>query len=240
MNDSVNDVRVLADAATVAESAASFIYDFVKAEPSATVLVATGNTPVPTYAALARLRPDMSRTTAVQLDEYLVPEGDPRTLYGWMERVYTAPLGVKKVVRFDLAEANLERMCQKQVEAILDLGGIDLAVLGLGPNGHLGFNEPPSGADAPTRVVELTPASLASNAGYWSGAEVPRRAVTVGMDLILSARAFLLLVTGEHKQAVLRRMLHGPVTPDLPASFLQTVNLTVITDQDAARGGLHG
>ncbi len=181
------------------------------------------------------MRPDMSRTTAVQLDEYLVPEGDPRTLYGWLERVYTAPLGVKKVIRFDLSEPDPGRMCEKQVEAIRGLGGIDLAVLGLGPNGHLGFNEPPSSADAPTRVVELTPASLESNAGYWSGAQVPRRAVTVGMDLILSARASLLLVTGEPKQAVLRRMLHGPTTPDLPASYLKTVNLTVMTDQDVTR-----
>lgn len=232
VDGAVNDVRVLTDAAAVAEGAASFIYDFVKAEPSATVLVATGNTPVPTYAALARMRPDMSRTTAVQLDEYLVPEGDPRTLYGWLERVYTTPLGVKKVVRFDLSEPDPGRMCQQQVEAILGLGGIDLAVLGLGPNGHLGFNEPPSSADAPTRVVELAPSSLASNAGYWSGLQVPRRAVTVGMDLILSARVSLLLVTGEHKRAVLRRMLHGPTTPDLPASYLTTVNLTVMTDQD--------
>ena len=224
-------IQVLQDAAAVAERAASFIKNFVAAKLTANVLVATGNTPIPTYQALARLRPDMSRTTAIQLDEYLVREGDARSLYGWMERAYVAPLGIKNVLRFDLAEKNPERMCQRHLEAIQKVGGIDLAVLGLGPNGHLGFNEPPSAADAPTRVVELTPASLESNALYWEDAEVPRRAVTVGMDLILSAHTVLLLVTGEHKQGVLHRAAQGPVSPDVPASYLQNANATVMTDQ---------
>ena len=232
--------HVLENAAAVAERAANFIKDFVTAKPTANVLVATGNTPIPTYEVLVRLRPDMSRTTAVQLDEYLVPEGDARSLYGWMERAYITPLGVKNVLRFDLADKDVERMCQKHARAVQRVGGIDLAVLGLGPNGHLGFNEPPSGADAPTRVVELTPASLESNASYWPGAPVPSRAVTVGMDLILAAQTTLLLVTGEHKRDILRRTLYGPPSPDVPASYLQRVNLTVMTDQAVDLRGLDG
>ena len=228
--------HVLENAAAVAERAASFIRDFVTAKPTANVLVATGNTPIPTYEVLARLRPDMSRTTAVQLDEYLIPEGDARSLYSWMERAYITPLGVKNVLRFNLTEKDPERMCQAYARAVQRVGGIDLAVLGLGPNGHLGFNEPPSGADAPTRVVELAPASLESNASYWSGAPVPSRAVTVGMDLILAAQTTLLLVTGEHKRDILRRTLYGPLSPDVPASYLQQVNLTVMTDQADPKG----
>ena len=223
--------QVLEDAIAVAEHAAHFIDDFVKAKPTANVLVATGHTPIPTYEALTCLRPDMSLTTAIQLDEYLIPEGDARSLYGWMGRAYITPLGVKDVLRFDLAEKDAERMCREYAQTVRELGGIDLAILGLGSNGHLGFNEPPSGPDAPTRVVELTPASLASNAAYWEGAPVPSRAVTVGMDLILAAHTTLLLVTGEHKRDILRRTLYGPISPNVPASYLQNTNLSVITDQ---------
>jgi glucosamine-6-phosphate deaminase len=106
-------------------------------------------------------------------------------------------------------------------------------VLGLGPNGHLGFNEPPSPAGVPTRVVHLTPASLESNAGYWGGLPVPHRAVTAGMKLILSSKHVLLLVSGAHKQGILRRTLTEPITADLPASLLRFAALTVIADRAA-------
>lgn len=227
----MKELRVVEDAAAVAETASQFIAGYVGRKPDARVLVATGNTPIPTYKALARLQLDMSRTWAVQLDEYLIPKNDPRSLYDWMARAYVEPLGVKNVLRFDL-ELPPEKMCKVHAQAIKALGGIDLAVLGLGPNGHLGFNEPPSAADAPTRVVELTDASLASNADYWEGQAVPRRAATVGMDAILGADTTLLIVTGEHKRDILRRTLHEPVRPELPSSYLRNTNLTLITDQN--------
>lgn len=227
------DLRVVEDAAVVAETASRFIAGYVGRKPDARVLVATGNTPIPTYEALARLKPDMSRTWAVQLDEYLIPKDDPRSLHDWMARAYVEPLGIENVLRFDL-ELGPQKMCEAHAQAVEALGGVDLAILGLGPNGHLGFNEPPSAADAPTRVVELTEASLASNAGYWEGQAVPRRAVTVGMDAILGADTTLLIVTGEHKRDILRRTLYEPISPELPSSHLRNTNLTLITDQEVA------
>ncbi len=113
------------------------------------------------------------------------------------------------------------------------LGGLDLAVLGLGPNGHLGFNEPPSLPDAPTRTLALTPASLESNRAYWGELAVPEGAITAGMDVILAARQTLLLVGGTHKRAVLHAALEGPETPEVPASFLRRTALTVIADEAA-------
>src|SRR5205807_8145018 len=117
-------------------------------------------------------------------------------------------------------------------------GGYDLSVLGLGPNGHLGFNEPPCDAEVPTRMVELTEASIESNTHYWGGRErVPRRAVTAGMAQLLAARQTLLVVSGAHKREILLRAVIGPITPDVPASYLQQVaNVTVLADRAAWSG----
>ena len=228
------DVRP--DSGAVALAAADLICTQVRANPELTVLVATGRTPMATYAELARRVQagtlDLSRVTAVQLDEYLgVGPDDSRSLWRWMERSFVAPLNITRTVRFE-PDADPERTCDRYDEAIRALGGIDLAILGLGPNGHLGFNEPPSPADAPTRRVLLTPASLESNRAYWD-AEVPTHALTAGMDVILAARSTLLLVTGTSKRAPLQRLLSGPPGPDFPASLLDGPGVTVLADQAA-------
>jgi len=233
-------LEILADAEHLAARAADFIAGVINEKPQTTVLVATGNTPMRTYAELERRvkagELDCSSATAVQLDEYLgLPEGDPRSLYGWMERAFVRPLGIQRVIRFDSA-LEPHSACARFDREVAGVDGIDLAILGLGPNGHLGFNEPPSGPDAPTRALTLTPESLSSNAAYWGELEVPTRALTAGMSTILSSRRVLLLVLGAHKREVLARALLGPLTPDLPASYLRDTNLTVLADQAAARG----
>lgn len=224
-------VEVLQGPAALAMRAADLIAAGVRRKPDLSVVVATGNTPMRTYAELARRvragQLDCSRVTAVQLDEYVgLDEDDPRALFGWMNKAFVEPLGITKVVRLtepQTFEARLQ-----------DLGGLDLAVLGLGPNGHLGFNEPPSPPDAPTREVTLTPESLASNAAYWGDLPVPGRAITAGMNVILAAKRCLLLVEGAHKRDILTRALDGPETPELPASFLRGANVTVLADAAAA------
>ncbi|PNY79495.1 glucosamine-6-phosphate deaminase [Deinococcus koreensis] len=224
-------LEVLPDAGALAVRAADWIARRIRARPDLSVLVATGNTPMPTYARLAELvaggELDASRVTAVQLDEYLGLEpDDPRSLRAWMNRTFVRPLGITRVVPLD-DPATFGA-------ALARLGGLDLAILGLGPNGHLGFNEPPSPPDAPTRTLALTPESLQSNRAYWQGLAVPTHAITAGMDVILAARETLLLVGGAHKRDILRRALHGPETPDVPASFLRRTALTVLADREAA------
>ena len=209
-------LNVQPDPQALAVAAADLIAGQVRQKPDLSILVATGNTPMLTYAELARRvkagEADFSRVTAVQLDEYLdIDEHDPRSLWAWMERSFVKPLGIRKTLRLQTPE---------QFEAAIQaLGGLDLAILGLGPNGHLGFNEPPSPPDAPTRTLALTPESLESNRAYWGELGVPTRAITAGMDVILAARQTLLLVSGAHKRGVLHAALHGPETPNLPASF---------------------
>lgn len=220
---------------TVAHRAADIIEATTRAKPDASLLIATGNTPMLTYAELARRDLDMSRVCAVQLDDYLgIDDEDPRSLYGWLQRSFVEPLGVTRVLRFDPLAPDPQLACEQYAQAVRKLGGIDLAVLGLGPNGHLGFNEPPSNASAPTRSVTLSEASLRSNASYWRGKDVPKSALTAGMDVILAARVRLLLVTGAHKRDILRRVLSEPVTPEVPASYLREGSLTVVADREAA------
>ena len=214
----------------------------IKANPYVSVLVATGNTPMGLYQELARRRAngalEASHVRVFQLDEYLglEPE-DRRSLFGWTRRSFVDPLGIplENVIRLAPEAGDLEAACRAYDAAIKSAGGLDLAILGLGPNGHLGFNEPPADADAPTRVVDLTPESIESNAQYWGGCDaVPRAAMTAGMDVILGARRTLLVVSGSHKQDVLERTVVGTVTPDVPASYLQLAgDVTVLADRDA-------
>ena len=231
------NLLVFPDPAALAVADAELIAAEVQARPEMSILVATGSTPMATYAELARRVQagalDMSRVTAVQLDEYLGLEADdPRSLWRWMERSFVAPLGITRTLRLNATGTDPKRACADYDAALTALGGIDLAVLGLGPNGHLGFNEPPSPASAPTRAVDLTPQSRMSNRAYW-GQDVPGQALTAGLNVILAARTTLLLVTGAHKRGVLRRVLSGPQTPDLPASLLVWESVSVLADRAA-------
>jgi glucosamine-6-phosphate deaminase len=233
-------IIVVENAADLAQRAANEIALEIALKPDICLLAATGNTPMGTYAELAARRAagklEVSKLRIAQLDEYLgVGDDDPRSLFGWLESSLSGPLGVttERLVRFHGNAADADEDCRDFEAGIAAWGGIDLAVLGLGPNGHLGFNEPPSMPDSPTRALDLTPESLESNAPYWNGLAVPRRAVTAGMNLILASGRVLLLVSGTRKRDILRRTLLEPPTADVPASLLRGGNLTVIADRAA-------
>jgi glucosamine-6-phosphate deaminase len=236
------DLVVTDDYDALSRSAAERIVDLILVKPTAALVLATGETPMGAYRELAatlRARDaDVSRLRVFQLDEYLdLAPDDRRSLYGWMARAVLDPLGIPaaNVVRLDASAPDLTAACRAYDDAVAAAGGLDLAVLGLGPNGHLGFNEPPAPPDAPTRLVTLTEASVASNGHYWGGADqVPRRAITAGMAVLLAARQTLLLVSGSRKRQILRRVVEGPVTPDVPASLLRrAAHVTVLTDRAA-------
>ena len=233
---------VTEDYASLSRTGAGMVADIIAARPEAAVVPATGDTPMGVYAELAGRRArgelDASRLRVFQLDEYLdVGADDPRSLYGWLLRSFALPLGVPEanVARLRGDVDDVEAACAAYERAVEEAGGFDLAILGLGPNGHLGFNEPPSEPSAPTRVVGLTEASLDSNARYWGGRHrVPRGAVTAGMARLLSARHVLLVVSGAHKSDILRRTVTGPPTPEVPASLLQlAADVTVLADRAA-------
>jgi glucosamine-6-phosphate deaminase len=238
---------VVSDYDALSRAAADSIAATLARKPDALLLLATGDTPMGAYRELAerRLRGelDTSQLRAAQLDEYasLRGPGDRRSLYGWMERAFLEPLGVsaERTIRLD-ASLPPDVACREYDAAVTAAGGFELAVLGLGPNGHLGFNEPPIERDAPTRLVPLTPASIRSNARYWGDEDdVPREALTCGMATLLEARQILLVVSGPHKREILRRTLTAPPTADVPASWLQQAagDVVALADHDACPEG---
>jgi glucosamine-6-phosphate deaminase len=239
------NVEVVDDPAWLARAAADAIAAVVSADGPVTVVPATGETPVATYAELAARHAqgafDASGVSVVQLDEYLgLSHDDRRALFGWMDRTVLTPLGIddRRVERLP-TDGDLASACAAFDETLAARGGIDLAILGLGTNGHLGFNEPPSDAASATRAVELTPATIAANARYWGGEDdVPRRAVTLGLRVLLDARRILLLVSGAGKHDIVRRALEGPIGQDVPASFVRRArgSVTVLVDRAAWEG----
>lgn len=236
------DLVLVDDYAALSRAGADLVAGLIAAKPSAAICVATGDTPMGVYRELGARRAagalDCAQVRAFQLDAYcgLAPD-DRRSLIGWMQRSFIEPLGIPdaNVIRLPGDSADPQAACRDYIARVEAAGGFDLAILGLGPNGHLGFNEPPCASDAPTRVIDLTEESIVSNARYWGGRDqVPLQALTCGMDLLLAARQTLLVVSGAHKRGILRRAIEGPPSPDVPASWLQLAQgVTVIADYAA-------
>lgn len=233
---------VVDDYAEMSKEAARWLQAIVADKPDAAVVLAMGNTPMGMYEQIAELKRrgeiELARLRAFQLDGYLdIAHDDPRSLEGWLRRSVAKPWELREdqLVLLDEDAADPAAVAAAYDAAVRAAGGYDAAVLGLGPNGHLGFNEPPSPADAPTRVVPLTERSLQSNAVYWGGIDrVPRGSITAGMDVLLGSRRVLLLASGEGKRDILHQTLRGEVTELVPSSFLQRhADVTVIADRAA-------
>jgi glucosamine-6-phosphate deaminase len=235
------EVIATSDYDELSRRAAELVRDRLAGQTAPLVALATGNTPLGLYRELVASRQaddiDYDGLRVAQLDEYAgITKGDPRSLLAWLDRVFLGPAGVAmgRVTSFDPEAPDTAAEAARVDGIIAAIGPISLQVLGLGPNGHIGFNEPGSGADTPTRAVTLTEASLASNAAYWDGAAVPPRAYTIGMTRLLAAENTLLLASGEEKAAILARVLEGPATPEVPASLLAgQPGVTVIADEAA-------
>jgi glucosamine-6-phosphate deaminase len=235
---------VVEDADELDRAGADVVAETVAATPAASIVVATGTSPMGLYAQLAARRAagdlDTDAITAVQLDEYLgLAPDDRRSLYGWMRRSFLDPLGVgdDRVVRLPTS-GDLDEGCAAFDRAIEGRGRLDLAILGLGRNGHLGFNEPPSSPSSGTHVVELSAVTREDNARYWGDvADVPTSAVTMGLRHLLRARRIVLVASGPGKQAIVHRVLEGRVGPEVPASFLRDAESDVVVIVDRACWG---
>lgn len=234
---------VLDDAVAVADEAASQIAETVDALPTAVIGLATGATQNGVYRNLIERhrRGDLSFAQAsfIMLDEYVgVPVSSPRSfqhvLYSELLDHIDAPKSA--LTALDGNAENLEREGLRFEQELRDSGGIDIQLLGIGTNGHIGFNEPGSPLDSRTREVVLEEATRANNAPYFPSIEaVPRTAITQGLGTIMEARSILLLALGSAKSEAVEAMVRGPISEDCPASILQQhPSVTVILDRDAA------
>ncbi len=232
-----------------AESAAEVVVDLVAkelaAKPSAVLGLATGRTMEPFYQRLVQRHRDtgldFSRCRTFNLDEYVgLPADDPNSYrYFMYDRFFrNVNIDLSRTHLPDGMAQNLPQECARYEKLILHSGGIDLLLLGIGLNGHLGFNEPLSAFDSRTRVEKLSPETRAQNRGLFSPpAKIPDFAITIGVATILEARRCVLLATGKEKAAVIAQAFEGPITTRICASALQWhAACTVVLDEAAAAG----
>ena len=222
--------------------AANLISAEVIRRPDCVLGLATGSTPVGTYKQLVtwHQRGDFSfkEVRSVNLDEYkgLAPDHDQSYRY-FMQSNFFDHINIKPE-NTNLPNgqaADLAAECKRYNQVIHSQGGIDMQLLGMGHNGHIGFNEPGDTFDLETHVVDLTERTIEANARFFATPnEVPRQALTMGIKTIMQARRILVVVSGEDKADAVKAALTGPVTPKVPASILQLhPNVMLVADKAA-------
>jgi len=213
--------------------------------PGVVLGVATGSSPLATYDALveliARGELDVSAASAFALDEYVgLPSGHPQSYAEVIRRTVTEPLGLdpSRVHVPDGDRTRLSTAGQRYEDAIRAAGGVDVQILGVGANGHVGFNEPTSSLSSRTRVKTLSPRTRADNARFFdSPDEVPLHCITQGLGTIMDARNVVLVATGAAKAQAIAAIVEGPVTSMFPGSVLQMhQHATIVCDEAAAAG----
>jgi glucosamine-6-phosphate deaminase len=237
-------VTTYATASRAASAAASLILTRLSKTPSLVLGLPTGHTPIPLYRALARAhaagRADFARATTFNLDEFSgVGEGDPGSYHTFMHAHLFSQVNLRKghAHVLDGRAADWRAELARYERRIAKVGGLDVVVLGIGRNGHLGFNEPGDSLPARSHRVALRPETRRANADLFGGRwqDVPTHALSMGIGTILNARCAVLLATGSSKARIVARALSGPVTTRVPASLLQThPHVIVVLDREAA------
>jgi glucosamine-6-phosphate deaminase len=211
-------------------------------KPDLVLGIATGGSPLPLYESLRRAvagGADLSAVRGFALDEYVgLPPAHPASYHSVVRREVVEPLGLDpgKIQVPDGMADDIPAACAAYEDAIRAAGGIDVQILGIGTDGHIGFNEPSSSLASRTRIKTLTAQTRADNARFFGSAEeVPRHCITQGLGTIIEARRLVLLASGERKAEAVAQAVEGPVAAICPASVLQLhERATVIVDEAAA------
>ncbi len=205
--------------------AARIIAKLLREKPAAVLGLATGSTPLRLYQKLVAMKLDWSRATTFNLDEYIgLPREHQQSYHSFMWKNLFQHINIKpeNIHIPDGNAGDIPAMCAAYETAIRDADGIDLQLLGIGSDGHIGFNEPSSSLASRTRIKTLTERTRRDNARFFGSAdEVPLHVVTMGIGTIMEARTNLMLAFGENKAAAIAGAVEGPVTADNPASVLQ-------------------
>ena len=235
------EIVIVPDAAAGGAIIADEIVRRVRDNPDAVLGLATGSTPLPVYEALrSRLTGvDVSRVRGFALDEYIgIDPSHPESYRSVIAREVVEPLGLdpRRVRVPDGSLDGIQHAGEDYERAIIDAGGVDLQILGIGTDGHIGFNEPGSSFASLTRVKTLTEQTRADNARFFDSVDdVPRHCITQGLGTILRARHLVLLAFGESKADAVAGAVEGPLTASLPGSAIQLhPHATVVVDEAAA------
>ncbi|WP_285036836.1 glucosamine-6-phosphate deaminase [Plantibacter sp. ME-Dv--P-095] len=235
------EVVIVKDAAAAGELVAEAVVALISGRPDVVLGLATGSTPVPVYAALAeRTRGlDLSQVRGFALDEYVgLPAGHPESYRSVITREVVEPLGlVPERIHVPNGATETIQHAGADYEAALEAaGGVDLQILGIGTDGHIGFNEPGSSFASLTRVKTLTEQTRRDNARFFDSIDdVPMHCITQGLGTILRARHLVLLAFGAGKAAAIAAALEGPLSASLPGSAVQLhPRATVVIDEAAA------
>ena len=230
------------DYASMSRKAANIISAQVIMKPNCTLGLATGSTPLGIYDQLTEWYKkgdlDFSAVHSVNLDEYRgLPKENDQSYYYFMHKNLFDRVNIRSENTNvpNGMEPDAEKECRRYEKLIADLGGIDLQLLGLGHNGHIGFNEPGEAFEKETHCVDLQERTIEANKRFFESAdEVPRQAYTMGIKTIMQAKKILVAVSGEDKAEIVKKAFFGPVTPTVPASILQMHNdVTVVADEAA-------
>ena len=225
----------------MSRQAANIISAFVIIKPKCVLGLATGSTPIGTYKQLIEWYKksdiDFSGISSVNLDEYVgLDENNINSYRYFMNKNFFDQINISKentYVPCGIAK-DLSEECKKYDENIKRLGGIDLQLLGIGLDGHIGFNEPSDCFEKNTHIVDLNPSTISANARFFDSIdEVPKKAITMGMVSIMQAKKILLIANGEGKKEILEKALSGPITPKIPASILQLhPDITIVYSEE--------
>ena len=230
----------------LSRKAASIIASQVLMKPDCVLGLATGSTPIGTYKQLIEWYNkgdlDFSSVKSVNLDEYrgLTRDNDQSYYYFMYNNLFKhININMENTNVPDGTEPDSEKECSRYENVIEAYGGVDLQLLGLGHNGHIGFNEPDKDFPRTTHCVDLTQSTIEANKRFFASIdEVPKQAYTMGIGTIMKAEKILLVVSGSDKAQILHDVLCGPVTPHVPASVLQLHNDVIVVADEAAMAKL--
>ena len=226
----------------MSRKAANIISAQIILKPDSVMGLATGSTPIGIYDQLVKWYEkgdlDFSSVVSINLDEYKGLSGDNDQSYRYfMNKHLFDRINIKKENTYvpNGLEPDSKKACQEYNDIIEKFGGIDMQLLGLGHNGHIGFNEPGEAFEKETHCVDLTKSTIEANKRFFEREEdVPKQAYTMGIKTIMQAKKILIVVNGENKADIVERAFFGPVTPEVPASILQLHNDVTLVGDEAA------
>jgi glucosamine-6-phosphate deaminase len=226
----------------LSQAGAKIIVELLNRKPDAVLGLATGSSPIGIYEQLTKMfrehKVSFKKATTFNLDEYVgIPQQHPESYYSYMRHHLFGHIDLPAEQAYipNSHSENLNEECRRYDLLIQEKQHIDLQILGIGHNGHIGFNEPSQGLEGRTHIVELSEETRLANARFFDAIDqVPKLALTMGISTILKAKQILLIVKGADKASIIERALTGPITTQLPASMLQThPNLTILITDDA-------